>query len=41
MPDITLTALADQLFTGLVVGMIFVLMANGLSLIFGLMKVVK
>jgi branched-chain amino acid transport system permease protein len=41
MPDISLAALAAQVFTGLVVGMIFVLLAIGLSLIFGLMTVVN
>src|SRR2546428_8887710 len=41
MPDISIAMLATQLFTGLVLGMIFVLMAIGLSLIFGLMTVVN
>ena len=41
MPDITLSALAAQLFTGLVLGGILVLLATGLSLIFGLMTVVN
>jgi branched-chain amino acid transport system permease protein len=41
VPDITLAALAAQVFTGLVLGMIFVLLAIGLSLIFGLMTVVN
>ncbi len=41
MFDITLPALAAQLFTGLVLGGIFVLLAIGLSLIFGLMTVVN
>ncbi len=41
MPDITASALAAQVFTGLVLGMIFVLLAIGLSLIFGLMTVVN
>jgi branched-chain amino acid transport system permease protein len=41
VPDISLAALAAQLFTGLVLGMIFVLLAIGLSLIFGLMTVVN
>ncbi|MGH7333762.1 MAG: branched-chain amino acid ABC transporter permease, partial [Candidatus Rokuibacteriota bacterium] len=41
MPDITLSALAAQVFTGLVLGGILVLMAIGLSLIFGLMTVVN
>ena len=36
-----ITALTAQLFTGLVLGMIFVLLAIGLSLIFGLMTVVN
>jgi branched-chain amino acid transport system permease protein len=39
--DITLSALAAQVFTGLVLGMIYVLLAIGLSLIFGLMTVVN
>jgi branched-chain amino acid transport system permease protein len=41
MPDISLSALAAQVFTGLVLGGILVLMAVGLSLIFGLMTVVN
>ena len=44
MPDVSLAALAAlaaQIFTGLVLGMIFVLLAIGLSLIFGLMTVVN
>ena len=41
MIDITLSALAAQVFTGLVLGMFFVLLAIGLSLIFGLMTVVN
>ena len=41
MIDISLAALAAQVFTGLVLGMIFVLLAIGLSLIFGLMTVVN
>src|SRR5712691_9381642 len=41
MPDISLAALAAQMFTGLVLGGILVLMAVGLSLIFGLMTVVN
>ena len=41
MLDITASALAAQVFTGLVLGMIFVLLAIGLSLIFGLMTVVN
>jgi branched-chain amino acid transport system permease protein len=41
VPDVTLTALAAQLFTGLVLGGILVLLAIGLSLIFGLMTVVN
>ncbi|MBI4246290.1 MAG: branched-chain amino acid ABC transporter permease [Candidatus Rokubacteria bacterium] len=41
MPDLSLAALAPQLFTGLVLGGIFVLLAIGLSLIFGLMTVVN
>jgi branched-chain amino acid transport system permease protein len=39
--DISLAALAAQVFTGLVLGLIFVLLAIGLSLIFGLMTVVN
>jgi len=39
--DFPLSALAAQVFTGLVLGMIFVLLAIGLSLIFGLMTVVN
>ncbi len=41
MIDLSLSALAAQVFTGLVLGMIFVLLAIGLSLIFGLMTVVN
>jgi branched-chain amino acid transport system permease protein len=41
MFDITFAALAAQVFTGLVLGGILVLMAVGLSLIFGLMTVVN
>ena len=41
MIDITASALVAQVFTGLVLGMIFVLLAIGLSLIFGLMTVVN
>ena len=41
MPDISLAALAAQIFTGLVLGGIYVLLAIGLSLIFGLMTVVN
>ncbi len=41
MFEIPLSALAAQVFTGLVLGMIFVLLAIGLSLIFGLMTVVN
>ena len=37
----TASALAAQVFTGLVLGMIFVLLAIGLSLIFGLLTVVN
>ena len=37
----TSSVLAAQVFTGLVLGMIFVLLAIGLSLIFGLMTVVN
>ena len=39
--DISASALAAQVFTGLVLGLIFVLLAIGLSLIFGLMTVVN
>jgi len=39
--DLSLSALAAQVFTGLVLGMFFVLLAIGLSLIFGLMTVVN
>jgi branched-chain amino acid transport system permease protein len=39
--DVSLSALAAQVFTGLVLGLIFVLLAIGLSLIFGLMTVVN
>jgi branched-chain amino acid transport system permease protein len=39
--DVSLSALAAQVFTGLVLGMIYVLLAIGLSLIFGLMTVVN
>src|SRR5262245_29565798 len=41
VPDLPLQALAAQAFTGLVLGGIYVLMAIGLSLIFGLMTVVN
>ncbi len=41
MPDLSPAVLAPQLFTGLVLGGIFVLLATGLSLIFGLMTVVN
>ena len=41
MVDISLATLLTQVFTGLVLGMIFVLLAVGLSLIFGLMTVVN
>ena len=41
MVDVSLAALAAQIFTGLVLGGIFVLLAIGLSLIFGLMTVVN
>src|SRR5438093_6491216 len=41
MVDISLATLLTQAFTGLVLGMIFVLLAVGLSLIFGLMTVVN
>src|SRR5438093_11995759 len=39
--DVSLAALAAQAFTGLVLGGILVLLAIGLSLIFGLMTVVN
>src|SRR5881409_398143 len=39
--DISLAAVLPQIFTGLVMGMLFVLLAIGLSLIFGLMTVVN
>ena len=39
--DFSLAAVLPQIFTGLVLGMIFVLLAIGLSLIFGLMTVVN
>ncbi len=41
MVDISLATLSTQVFTGLVLGMIFVLLAVGLSLIFGLLTVVN
>jgi len=41
VPDLALDVLAAQVFTGLVLGGIFVLLAIGLSLIFGLMTVVN
>jgi branched-chain amino acid transport system permease protein len=41
VPDVSLAALAAQIFTGLVLGGLFVLLAIGLSLIFGLMTVVN
>ena len=41
MPELSLAAIAAQLFTGLVLGGILVLLAIGLSLIFGLMGVVN
>ena len=41
MSDISVAALAAQVFTGLVLGGIYVLLAVGLSLIFGLMTVVN
>jgi len=41
VPDVSLSALAAQAFTGLVLGGILVLLAMGLSLIFGLMTVVN
>jgi branched-chain amino acid transport system permease protein len=39
--DLSLAAVLPQVFTGLVLGMLFVLLAIGLSLIFGLMTVVN
>jgi branched-chain amino acid transport system permease protein len=39
--DVPLSALAAQIFTGLVLGGVYVLLATGLSLIFGLMTVVN
>jgi branched-chain amino acid transport system permease protein len=39
--DVSLSALVAQIFTGLVLGGLFVLLAIGLSLIFGLMTVVN
>jgi branched-chain amino acid transport system permease protein len=41
MADVSLATLTTQVFTGLVLGMIFVLLAVGLSLIFGLLTVVN
>lgn len=41
MADVSLAALTAQVFTGLVLGGIFVRLAIGLSLIFGLMTVVN
>src|SRR5213594_948595 len=41
MFEIPVSALTAQVFTGLVIGMVFVLLAIGLSLIFGLMTVVN
>jgi branched-chain amino acid transport system permease protein len=41
VPDLSPAVLAPQIFTGLVLGGIFVLLAIGLSLIFGLMTVVN
>src|SRR5919198_1114729 len=41
MAELTLATLCAQVFTGLVLGMILVLLAVGLSLIFGLMTVVN
>src|SRR2546423_8571084 len=39
--EFSLAAVLPQIFTGLVLGMIYVLLAVGLSLIFGLMTVVN
>jgi branched-chain amino acid transport system permease protein len=41
VPELSLQALTAQIFTGLVLGGILVLLATGLSLIFGLMAVVN
>jgi branched-chain amino acid transport system permease protein len=41
VPDISFSTLLAQIFTGLVLGGILVLLATGLSLIFGLMAVVN
>lgn len=41
MSGITLDLLALQMFTGLALGSVFVLLAIGLSLIFGLLTVVN
>ena len=41
MAELTLATLAAQAFTGLVLGMILVLLAIGLSLIFGVMRIVN
>src|SRR5581483_7566139 len=41
MPDVTGSVLAAQVFTGFVLGGIYVLLAIGLSLIFGLLAVVN
>ena len=41
VPDLSLSTLLAQIFTGLVLGGILVLLATGLSLIFGLMAVVN
>ena len=41
MPDLSFSTLLAQIFTGLVLGGILVLLATGLSLIFGLMAVVN
>src|SRR3989454_5355149 len=39
--EVSLAAVLPQIFTGLVLGMVYVLLAIGLSLIFGLMTVVN
>src|SRR6266566_5282280 len=39
--EVSLAAVLPQIFTGLVLGMIYVLLAIGLSLIFGMMTVVN
>lgn len=41
IPDFTMTLLAQSLVSGLLMGLIYALVAAGLSLIFGLMDVVN